>query len=259
MSNISRREALKLTAFFSFGIIGTKLNAQILEEPIAMPNDYYIEDKYLTVFNSVREKLSLIQKNVGYGKFNILSFDQMLKVARNNSNIGQLSFKEIEFLESIFYYDPSFHGFYGNRISNNITDEIDQSQIVKMPGTGHYLYKGHSTKVFAEMQVDIGESMILTSGIRSIVKQTKLFMDKIASENGNISVAAKTLAPPAFTYHLVGDFDVGKKGFGSNNFTSRFALTEEFRKIQKLDYINIRYTTNNSDGVKYEPWHIKVV
>lgn len=259
MSNINRRDALKITGLLTFGLINTKLSADIIDEPIAKADDYYIEEKYIQVFNQVREKLNLVQKNVGYGKFNILGFDEMLKVARNNSNIGQFSFKEIEFLESIFYYDPSFHGFYGKRISNNITDEVNKSQVVKMPNTGHYLFKGDSTKVFDDLKKDIGNTIILTSGIRSIVKQSRLFLDKIASEKGNITVAAQTLAPPAFTYHLVGDFDVGKKDFGSNNFSSRFALTEEFQKLRKLNYVDIRYTNNNKDGVKYEPWHIKVV
>jgi len=221
--------------------------------------DIYIEDKYKKDFISVRKKLSAIQSYVGYGNFNIASFDYSLKIARNVSGIGQFTKSELEFLESIFYYDPKMHGFYGERISKNLTDKINNKEVIKIPYTGHYLFRGHSEETYYKMVDDIGESMVLTSGIRSIVKQTKLFLDKLNSENGNFTVAAKSLAPPAYTYHTIGDFDVGKKGFGHANFTSRFALTQEFLAMRKLKYIDMRYTINNKDGVRYEPWHVKVI
>lgn len=221
--------------------------------------DIFIEDKYKEDFVSVRKKLAAIQSYVGYGNFNIISFDYSMRIARNVSNIGEFTKSELEFLESIFYYDPKMHGFYGERISKNLTDKINTKEVVKIPYTGHYLFKGHSEETYYKMVEDIGESMVLTSGIRSIVKQTKLFLDKLNSENGNFTVAAKSLAPPAYTYHSVGDFDVGKKGFGHANFTSRFALTQEFLAMRKLKYIDMRYTINNKDGVRYEPWHVKVI
>lgn len=106
---------------------------------------------------------------------------------------------------------------------------------------------------------DIGDTLFLTSGIRSVVKQTKLFLDKLHSVDGNFTQASRSLAPPAYTYHSIGDFDVGKKGFGYDNFTPRFALTEEFFAMRKLKYIDMRYTINNKDGVRYEPWHVKII
>ena len=75
----------------------------------------------------------------------------------------------------------------------------------------------------------------------------------------NLSKASRTIAPPAFTYHSVGDFDVGKKGLGSDNFTERFSYTSEFSQMKTLKYIDMRYTVDNKDGVRYEPWHVKVV
>ena len=41
--------------------------------------------------------------------------------------------------------------------------------------------------------------------------------------------------------------------------TSRFARTEEFKKIKELEYVDVRYTINNKDGVRYEPWHITTI
>lgn len=221
--------------------------------------DLYIDDLYPNEFISVRQKLGYIQRYLGYGNFNIVSFDEILKIARNSSRIDKFTKNELDFMDFIFYYNPSVHGFYGERVSKNITDKIDINKVVKVSGTGHYLFKGEPLDVYFRMKNDIGNSLILTSGVRSIVKQMKLFLDKINSVKGNISVASKSLAPPAFSYHSIADFDVGKKGFGYANFSPRFALTEEFTQMRKLKYIEMRYTINNKDGVRYEPWHVKVI
>jgi len=106
---------------------------------------------------------------------------------------------------------------------------------------------------------DIGKTIILTSGVRATMKQLSLHLDKIKSEHGNITVASRSLVPPAYSYHSVGDFDVGKKGWGHQNFTANFARTEEFWNLQKLSYVSMRYTIGNGDGVRFEPWHVKIV
>ncbi len=229
------------------------------EKEIKSHKDVFIDKKNIEEFVSVREKLKLVQNHVGYGNFNIISFDEMLKVAKYSNKIESYTKKELEFLESIFYYDPKYHGFYGRKVSDKITQKINKNEVSKIPYTGHYLFKGEPEKIYNRMVEDIGDSLVLTSGVRSIVKQTKLFLDKIDSVDGNMSVASKSLAPPAYTYHSIADFDVGKKGFGYDNFTSRFALTEEFQAMRKLKYIDMRYTINNKDGVRYEPWHVKII
>jgi len=99
----------------------------------------------------------------------------------------------------------------------------------------------------------------LTSGIRSVVKQMHLFLSKVLQTDGNLSQASRSLAPPGYSYHGIGDFDVGQAGFGADNFTARFAGTQAFKKLHSLDYVDIRYTNGNKLGVRFEPWHIKVV
>lgn len=255
--NKNRRTFLQLS---SLSLITTSSSGILLsEQKTNIKKDLYIAKKDYEVFQSVRNKLKLVQRYIGYGNFNVISFDTMLKISKRARNIEEFTKAEIDFLEFVFYYNPSTHGFFGERISNNITQVIDKKIITKIPGTGHYLFKGHAEKTYYEMKSDVGNSLTLTSGIRSIVKQTKLFLDKINRTNGNITQAAKSLAPPAFTYHAIGDFDVGKKGFGHANFTSRFAKTEEFKKIKELKYVDVRYTINNKDGVRYEPWHITTI
>ena len=54
------------------------------------------------------------------------------------------------------------------------------------------------------------------------------------------------------------DFDVGKYGLGEQNFTANFSSTEEFQRLIRLGYVDIRYTDDNRFGVRFEPWHIKL-
>ena len=234
-------------------------NTSIIKKNNNILEDIFVDANYLNEFESTRNKLKLVQRHIGYGNFNIISFDEMLRIARYSNKIEKFTKKEIAFLESIFYYDPTVHGFYGKRISQNITEVINKKEVIKIPYTGHYLFKGDAEETYYQMVSDIGESLTLTSGVRSIVKQTKLFLDKVHSVEGNLTIASKSLAPPAYTYHSIADFDVGKKGFGKANFSSRFALTDEFIRMRKLKYIDMRYTVNNKDGVRYEPWHIKII
>ena len=222
-------------------------------------SDIFLPGEYQKALKSLRYKLKMVQRHVGYGNFNILSFDDMLFIGRNYSKIGKFTKLELEFIESIFYYDPRVHGFYGDRITYSLTDKIYKKALYKVPRTGHYLYKGKTLAAYNHMKKDIGNSIILTSGVRSVVKQLKLFVDKLYSKKANLSLTSRSIAPPAFTYHSIGDFDIGKKGFGYANFTARFALTDEFREMKKLKYIDMRYTVNNKDGVRYEPWHIKII
>lgn len=51
---------------------------------------------------------------------------------------------------------------------------------------------------------------------------------------------------------------MGIVGWGTRNFTNEFATTDEFRRLQDLGYIDIRYPEDNRFGVRFEPWHIKV-
>ena len=128
-----------------------------------------------------------------------------------------------------------------------------------MPRTGHFLYRGDSEALYLKVKKDIGASIVLTSGIRNVVKQTHLFLAKTIQSNGNLSRASRSLAPPGHSFHGIGDFDVGKVGFGSKNFTSDFSDTKEFQKLVELGYVDMRYPLHNLLGVRYEPWHIKVV
>jgi len=100
--------------------------------------------------------------------------------------------------------------------------------------------------------------VVLTSGVRSVIKQFMLFLTKAYHHDGNLSLASRSLAPPGYSYHGVGDFDVGQIGFGVDNFTARFVETDVFQRLADLGYIDLRYQQDNPWGVRFEPWHIKI-
>ncbi len=82
---------------------------------------------------------------------------------------------------------------------------------------------------------------------------------KIKKTGGNLSLASQTIAPPGYSYHGIGDFDVGQVGFGVANFSTRFSRTKVYKKLTRLDYIVFRYPQDNRLGVLVEPWHIQIV
>ena len=112
--------------------------------------------------------------------------------------------------------------------------------------------------MYDEIRAALGSDVILTSGVRGIVKQLRLFVAKATSFDGNLSLASRSLAPPGYSFHGIGDFDVGIAGWGARNFTADFAETEIFKRLIDLGYVAIRYPLDNRLGVRFEPWHIRV-
>lgn len=221
-------------------------------------DDVWLTESEKAMLNQSLGRLNSLKNTIGFGNFNVVSFDQALRYGRNFSSVGEFTQAEIEFMESLFYDDVSRLGFFGSRVTDSLTDRIKLSDVDKIPRTGHYLYKGDPQALYNKLVADVGDTIILTSGVRSVVKQFQLFMNKVVNSNYNISKASRSLAPPAHTWHSVGDFDVGKVGFGLDNFSNRFAETEEYKRMIELGYVEIRYTTTNRDGVRYEPWHVRV-
>ncbi|MDP3301058.1 MAG: D-alanyl-D-alanine carboxypeptidase family protein [Sulfuricurvum sp.] len=205
---------------------------------------------------SLLKKLNIVQNHVGYVQFNILSFDELLKTA-SHCKIP-LTKDEVAFVESIFYGDPRKYGFFGERTVPELTVITPKKNVEYVNKTGHFLMKGAATEKYAQIKRLIGNDLILTSGVRLPVKQLHLFVKKMANSGGNLRLASTSIAPPGFTFHSVGDFDIGKVGLGQYNFTEKFQETDVFKKLYDGGYITIRYTANNLFGVRFEPWHIKV-
>ena len=220
--------------------------------------DVVADGKVKTTLSRLNERLYNVRQVVGFGNFNVLGFDEMLRYAQRYSRIGTFTPAELELLESLFYEDASRYGFYGEKPLGKMTQRIDRREVVKIPRTGHFLFAGEPEALYNKVRKQIGSSITLTSGVRNVVKQMQLFVAKAARSDGNLSLASRSLAPPGYSFHGVGDFDVGVVGWGARNFTSDFATTDEFKRLLDLGYIDIRYPEDNRLGVRFEPWHIKV-
>ena len=245
-------------SFLTLGLVGsyTIANGSILTKDSI--EDIYIEGEMYKSLHSLKNRLKKVQQYVGYGFFNYISLDKVLFYARNVAKIGAFTKEELFLMEMFYYENPTKYGFYGKKTTNSITSIISEKDITKISRTGHYLFKGKPLEDYERLVKDVGRDLILTSGIRGVPKQMYLYVNKILREGGNISSAAKIIAPPAYTYHTISDFDVGKKGFGLANFSEKFTTTDEYKELVKLNYVSIRYVKNNKDGVRYEPWHIEV-
>lgn len=203
-------------------------------------------------------RLGRLQKLVGHANYNLLDYPQALKLAAGYKRVGGFGGEEKAFIERLFYADAAGYGFAGPRLLEAIDYRIEKSQREKVRYSGHYLFRSSGLQMYRRLNSDIGEQLILTSGIRGVIKQTHLFLARVRYSRGNLSDAARSLAPPAYSFHSVGDFDVGQRDFGYANFTRRFTESEVYRRLSSLDYVRNRYARGNPLGMRFEPWHVEV-
>ena len=220
--------------------------------------DVYLDHKRYALLGSSVKRFKRLQKTVGHANFHLLNFDNAIRFGRNYSRVGSFTKAELYFLEMIFYDDPALYGFFGEKPVKNLTSRIQRRDVVKVRHTGNYLYKGLPLDTYKKIKRDVGDQVILTSGVRSVIKQFLLFLNKAYNNKGNLSLASRSLAPPGYSFHGVSDFDVGQVGFGIANFTERFVSTSVYRKLKDSGYLKLRYPRENVLGVRFEPWHIKV-
>lgn len=224
----------------------------------AHPDDIVLKDEELELLKECTTRITRVMRTIGYGNFNLVSVDQAFTIGKQYSRVGAFSDKEKAFLEKIFYYDASVLGFYGDKPITAFTQTIKRKNVIKIRNSGHYVFKGHPFEVWKEIKSALSSDVILTSGVRGVVKQFHLFLMKASSNGGNLSLASRSLAPPGYSFHGISDFDVGQRKYGKSNFTSRFTETHVFSKLSKLGYLTLRYPRENLLGVRYEPWHVKV-
>lgn len=222
-------------------------------------DDILLEQERMPTLISLHKKLKYLQSYVGYANFSILSFTDLLRYSMNSNKIKGFTQKELELVDDLFHFNAKEYGFLGERVNYKLSERIEPKTLSKVPASGQYVYKGHSLDTYKRLRKDVGQELILTSGVRSIPKQIYLFVNKAVAVNGNLSKASRSLAPPGHSYHAIGDFDVGMRGLGALNFSKEFADTSVYKQIRTIEYINIRYHETNTLGVRYEPWHIKVV
>lgn len=227
------------------------------------PNNPHKDDIILSadefeILRSVVRRLERVRSHVGHGNFCILGFDESLAVAVRYPDVGAFTGPELAFIEEIFCRDAKEYGFYGEKQVVTLTSSIPMDAVYKVPYTGNYLFKGDSVHKYELVHKEVGSKLILTSGIRGVVKQFYLFLSKANRYDGNMSLASRSLAPPGYSYHATGDFDVGQIGYGGGNFSENFLKTPVYHQLIQQGYVHYRYERDNMLGVRYEPWHIKL-
>lgn len=221
-------------------------------------DDIFCKESDRQLLEQLVEKFRAVQRYVGNGNFNLLGMDDFFLYSRYAPRIEAVTRREKLFLEELFSFDAKTYGFYGEKNFQSMTENIRKNTTVKVPHTGHFLRKGQSLETYNKIRKDIGSTIILTSGVRALAKQFHLFLEKAVISEGNLSKASRSLAPPGYSFHGQNDFDIGKVGFGLNNFNDEFANTREFKILSDLGYVDIRYKEKNLLGVRFEPWHIKI-
>jgi hypothetical protein len=221
-------------------------------------DDYLLEESRLELLTETAAKLERAVRIIGHGHFNLVSFDDLLRYAVRYDEIGSFSKAQLQLLDELFHNDAKLYGFNGQKILHEQTASFDERDVEWIGSTGHYLLRGEPLERYERIRKDLGKNVFLTSGVRGVVKQYQLFLSKAVTTGGTLSQASRSMAPPGYSYHAIGDFDVGRVGFGLKNFTADFAQTEEYRKLIDLGYVDIRYTETNPFGVRHEPWHIKI-
>ena len=222
------------------------------------PDDVILDTFDRELLRVVVEKFTNLCEIVGCGNFAVLGFDDARTIAGQYSSISAFTSAEMSFLEKIFFRDAADYGFYGKKQIEVFEQEINEKNIVKVAGSGNFLFKGESLEKYRNIKSRLGDDAILTSGIRGIVKQFALFLGKAERHAGNLSLASRSLAPPGYSYHAMGDFDIGQKGLGEGNFSERFTATNIFRQLADQGFVQYRYERDNMFGVRYEPWHVKI-
>jgi len=221
-------------------------------------SDVFLEQEEFDILKRLSRRLNNAQNIIGYMNFSILDFPMLVKYSKNYSAIGKFTYIELALMEELVLRSASDYGFFGDKLIYKLNDKIPKRHLSKMPNSGQYLYKNQAKDLFKLIQNKIGKRVILTSGVRGLMKQLQLFAAKAVRTEGNLSRASRSLAPPGHSYHGVGDFDIGDIRLGELNFTEKFSETDLYKNLVEMGFIKIRYDVNNKFGVRYEPWHIKV-
>lgn len=224
----------------------------------AFKDDLMADAAEFALIRSCAKKTTSLMHYVGYGNFGILNFDDALKFMNSTDSLTPFTRAETDYMEMLFSRDASAYGFYGERIFSSLTDRVDDRELIKVPGSGNYIYKALALSTYEKITGEM-KTLTLTSGVRSVVKQLHLFLNKAVETEGNLSMASRSIAPVGYSYHGIGDFDVGIRGWGYENFTDKFATTDEYSMLMNKGYMRIRYDRKNPYGVRFEPWHVKVV
>jgi D-alanyl-D-alanine carboxypeptidase len=207
----------------------------------------------LARLRALARRLEAVQGVIGHGRFNLVSFDDV-RAAAPRTAAGALTAAETAEFEALLALDARRIGFLGKRVVTQLSYRLP-ANLVDV-GRGQHVF-AEANALFVRARAAVGEQLIVTSGARGIPKQMLVFIGS-ALRAGLVARRVHSVAPPGYSYHAVGDIDVGDRRLGGTNFTEAFAQSETYRKLAALPYIRFRYPPGNPFGVQFEPWHLEV-
>ena len=317
------------------------------------PGDIWASPEQMLLIYSCYNKLSQVQRRVGFSNFNYIDFPTVIQTAGQQRRTGRYFGKKAEctvpfsrdeeaFMEQVFAFDANAFGFHGEKVIHSQHYRVNPKELTFMDG--HFIRKGEALEKYSTIKNQVSDkiaqtagkgrrqqaalNMKITSGIRNIPKQMRLFFRKgvrltqIPQESSviildyqsgtrqrvqvydlkkewkrhqseitsltrqylpanlkkderksfllsqgfhliNLSAVSRSLAPPGYSWHAKHDFDIGLRSgkFKPYNFRKEFILTPLFIELFSNGFIHLqdlRYQQDNSLGVRFEPWHIRV-
>ena len=152
------------------------LSPLFAKDYIELNQDVNLHINDLKVLYTLDSRLKRLRRYIGFANFNIVSLDQALYYGRNYSAIGKFTKAELLLIEKLFYSEPNKFGFYGDKTVDNISQKISKKDIQKISHSGHFIFKGKPLEDYNRILKDVGNNLILTSGIRNVVKQLSLYI-----------------------------------------------------------------------------------
>ena len=248
---MSRRRLIAISVGVLLGAHGPVVAAAAAAHP---QSPAPLSEWPLPRLRALAARLESVQRVIGQGRFNLVSFDDVRAAARQTPQ-GALTAAEESSCSELFHLDARRIGFLGARVVRDMNYALPHAELVRVDG-GQHLFPA-ANALFERARAAVGPQLIVTSGARGVPKQMLVFL-RSALRAGIIGRAVHSVAPPGYSYHAVGDMDVGDRALGGVNFTQAFANTSTYRKLIALPYVRLRYPRNNALGVSFEPWHLQV-
>ena len=135
----TRKYATPISDLHPDNIVVDNIATYQTEDSLQAPPDFILNEAQRKMIDSVLSKLLRLQRFVGYGNFNIIGWDQSLRLASSREQIGSFSKAELEFIEELFFTNANSLGFYGDKVVTRLSTTIPKQDVLKVPGTGHYL------------------------------------------------------------------------------------------------------------------------
>ncbi|BCL62493.1 hypothetical protein DGMP_31860 [Desulfomarina profundi] len=195
-------------------------------------DDIILSREEFVLLGRIVKRLERVRAITGHGNFCVIGFDEALRIGRRYSKVGRFTKSELDFLEMIYFQDASKYGFKGKKQVTTLTRTIGRKDVLKVQHSGNYLFRGASHEKYQRVKKELGEELILTSGIRGVTKQFYLFLNKAFRHGGNLSLASRSLAPPVILIMPPGILMSARKGLGRQifpNVLQRHRFSENWR------------------------------